>query len=121
MLLVHFCLGPFEGCRVLIPAGNESFDCLDEHPEAGKVCALKGAAAQDAKPAFNLIEPGAVRGNKVKMHIGMSLEPAVLFGLVGVEIVQNHVKFLSGILGNQVIHEIQELTPTTPTIMSGMY
>ena len=75
----------------------------------------------DAKPAFNLIEPGAVGGNKVKMHLGMSFEPAVLFGLVSVEIVQDDVEFFVGVLGNQVIHEIQELTPTAPAIMSGMY
>jgi hypothetical protein len=55
------------------------------------------------------------------MHLGMSFEPAVLFGLVSVEIVQNDVELFAGVLGNQVIHEIQELTPTTPTIMSGMY
>jgi hypothetical protein len=33
------------------------------------------------------------------MYLGMSLEPAVLFGLVGVEIVQDHVEFFSGIFG----------------------
>jgi hypothetical protein len=55
------------------------------------------------------------------MHLGMSFEPAVLFGLVSVEIVQDDVELFGGVLGNQVIHEIQELTPTTPTIMSGMY
>lgn len=77
---MHFCLGPFEGCRVLIPAGNKSFDCLDEQADTGEVCALQGAAAQDAKPAFDLIEPGAMGGNKVKMYVGMSFEPAVLRG-----------------------------------------
>ena len=45
-------------------------------------------------------------GNKVKMDIGMGFEPAVLFGLVGVEIVQDHVEFFVGISGNQLIHEI---------------
>ena len=60
-------------------------------------------------------------GNKVKMHIGMGLEPAVLFRLVGIEIVQDHVELFAGIVGNQLIHEIQELTPAATTIMSGMY
>src|SRR3974377_506213 len=73
------------------------------------------------EPAFNLIEPGDWGGNKVKTHLGMSFEPAVLFGLVSVEIVQDDVEFFVGVLGNQVIHEIQELTPTTAPIMSGMY
>src|ERR1700746_1775049 len=60
-------------------------------------------------------------GNKVKMHIGMGLEPAVLFRFVGIEIVQDHVELFAGIVGNQLIHEIQELTPAAATIMSGMY
>ena len=100
---MNFCLGPFEGCRFLIPTGNKSFDGLDKHADAREAFALEGAAAQDAKPAFDLIEPGAVGGNEVKMHIGMGFEPAVLFGLVGVEIVKDHVKFLLGIFGNQLI------------------
>src|ERR1700752_3978462 len=118
---LHFCLSPFEGCRVPVPAGAKGFDCFNEHADAGGVCALQGAPAQDTKPAFNLIEPGAVGRNKVKMHMGMGFEPAVLFGLVGVEIVQDHVELFAGIFGNQLIHEIQELTPTAATIMTGMH
>src|ERR1700758_4571769 len=90
-----FCLGPFEGCRILIPTGHKSFDCFDQHANAGEVSALQGTTAQDAKPAFNLVEPAAMGGNKVKMHIGMGFEPAVLFGLMGVKIVQNHVELFS--------------------------
>src|SRR5438445_13578480 len=55
------------------------------------------------------------------MHLGMGFEPAVFFGLVGVEIVQHHMKFFVGIFGNQLIHEIEELTPAAATIMSGMH
>src|SRR5260370_2829377 len=118
---MYFCLGPFEGCLILIPTRHKSFDCFDQHADAGEVSALQGATAQDAKPAFNLIEPGAVSGNKVKMHIGMGFEPAVLLGLVSVEIVQDYVELLAGIVGNQLIHEIQDLTPAAAKRMSGMY
>jgi hypothetical protein len=75
LLLVYLCLGPLEGRRALIPTGNKSFDCFDEHAHTGEVSAPQGATAQDAKPAFNLIEPTAVGGDKVKMHIGMGFEP----------------------------------------------
>ena len=105
---------------MLIPTRHKSFDRFDQHADAGEVSALQGATAQDANPAFNLIEPGAVSGNKVQMHIGMGFEPAVLLGLVSVEIVQDYVELLAGIVGNQLIHEIQELTPAAATIMSGM-
>src|SRR5271165_7028805 len=40
---------------------------------------------------------------------------------MGVEIVQNHVQLFAGIFGNQLIHEIQELTSAPATIMSGMH
>ena len=117
---MYVCLGPFEGCRILIPTCHKSFDCFDQHADAGEVSALQGAPAQDAKPAFNLIEPAAVGGNKVKMHMGMGFEPAVLFRLMGVKIVQNHVQLFARIFGDQLIHEIQKLTPAAATIMSGM-
>jgi hypothetical protein len=34
------------------------------------------------------------------MHIGMGFEPAVAFGFVGVEIVQNHEELFARIVGN---------------------
>src|SRR5271157_2723449 len=40
---------------------------------------------------------------------------------MGVEIVQNHMQLFAGIFGNQLIHEIQELTSAPATIMSGMH
>src|SRR5467141_3949230 len=78
---MYVCLGPFEGCRILIPTCHKSFDCFDQHADAGEVSALQGAPAQDAKPAFNLIEPAAVGGNKVKMHMGWALSQRSSFGL----------------------------------------
>ena len=97
---MYFCFSPFEWGGVLIPTGDKSFDGFDQHVHAGEACPLQGATAQDAKPAFNLVKPGAVGGNKMKMHVGMGFEPAVLFGLMSVEIVQDHVEFFAGIGGN---------------------
>jgi hypothetical protein len=57
LLPVYFCLGPFEGCRFLIPTGNKGFDCLDKHADAGEASALQGATAQDAKPASASRQP----------------------------------------------------------------
>jgi hypothetical protein len=44
-LLADFRLGALEWGRVLIPTGDKSFD---QHSDAGEVCALQGATAQDA-------------------------------------------------------------------------
>ena len=57
--------------------------------------------AQDAKPAFDLIEPGAVGGDEVKIHIGMGFEPAVLFRLVGVEILAGAINLLQRRIGQR--------------------
>ena len=35
----------------------------------------------------------------MKMHVG-TLKPAVLFGLMSVEIVQDHVEFFAGVVGD---------------------
>jgi hypothetical protein len=42
-------------------------------------------AAQNAKPPFDLVKPTSVGWRKMKMVVGMALEPAV-FGLVGIEL-----------------------------------
>jgi hypothetical protein len=63
-----------------------------------KFATWQGAAAQDARPAFDLIEPAAMGRNKLEIHVGMSFEPAVLFGLVSVEIVQDAVEPFAGCL-----------------------
>jgi len=46
---MDFCLGPFEGCRLLVPTGDKGFDCLDEPADAGEVFAPQSATAKDAK------------------------------------------------------------------------
>jgi hypothetical protein len=38
-----------------------------------------------------------VGGRKVQMYVGMTLEPAVVLGFVGIEVVENDVNF--GVLG----------------------
>ncbi len=58
----------------------------------GQVCALlQCAAAQNAKPAFHLIEPAAVCRDEMKMDLGMGFEPAILLGFMRIEIVQHNV------------------------------
>jgi hypothetical protein len=46
----------------------------------------------------------------------MGFEPAVAFGFVGIEIVQNHEELFPGI-----VHEIQKFASAPTTIMSGMH
>ena len=44
---------------------------------------------QDREPDLDLIEPGSTGRGEVEMYVGMTLEPAVVFRLMGVEIVED--------------------------------
>jgi hypothetical protein len=45
----------------------------------------------------------------MKMDVGMALEPAVVFGLVSIEIIENDMNFFFvAVAVNDAIHEIQE-------------
>ena len=68
---MDFFFRPLEGGRVLIPVGDKGFDRLDQHFDAGEAGPLQCAAAQNAKPAFHLIEPGAVGWDEMKMDLRM--------------------------------------------------
>ena len=46
-------------------------------------------ALQPGKPDLDLIEPGSTGRGEVEMYVGMTLEPAVVFRLMGVEIVED--------------------------------
>jgi hypothetical protein len=47
-------------------------------------------------------------------------QPAVIFGLVGIEIVQNHMDLAAGMFGRQAVHEIEELDTPAALIMAGL-
>ena len=38
---------------------------------------------------FNLVKPRSMGWGKLKVDMGMALEPAIVFGFVGIEIVEN--------------------------------
>ena len=57
---------------------------------------------------------------KMEMDILVAGQPAVVFGLVGIEIVQDHMDLPAGMFGNHAVHEIQELDATAALIMAGL-
>jgi hypothetical protein len=78
--------------------------------DVDKAGSLERLAAQNAKPTFNLVKPRSMGWGKVKMDVRMALEPAVVFGLVGIEIVENDVNFFFiAVSVDDALHEIQEL------------
>ena len=59
-------------------------------------------------------------GCEVEVNVGMPCEPTVLFRLVGIEIIQDDMNFFLGMAGNNVVHEVEELTAPTPRVVAGL-
>src|ERR1700675_2841910 len=102
---MYLRFSPFEGSGVAIVVFDEFIDRMAQLSNTGKVGSLHGLAAQDTKPNLNLIEPGGVGWSEMKMHIGVSSQPTILFWLVAGKIIQNHMNFLVKISGHFSFHE----------------
>src|ERR1700739_4646288 len=59
--------------------------------------------------------------NKMKMDLRMGFEPAILLGVMRIEIVQHYVNLLVRIFGHQLVHEIQKFASAPAPIMSRMH
>ena len=57
----------------------------------------------------------------MKLDVGMALEPAVLFRLMRVQIVQHDMDLAARVLGHNLIHELQELTPPSTAVMRRLH
>ena len=51
----------------------------------------------------------------------MALEPAVLFGLVGVLVVQHDMNLAARVLSHDLIEEVEELTPSAAAVVACLY
>ena len=81
--MFDFSLTPFEGSCLFVVRMDEVIDPFAQLFDIDKAGSLQRLAAENAKPAFNLIKPGSVGGRKVQMHVGMALAPAVVLGVCG--------------------------------------
>ncbi len=93
----------------------------------GAACIQDGVGAQvterlplqDAKPAFHLIRPGSVRGGVVETQIAVLGQPQLMFGFMGVQVIDDNVQFsVSG--RDDDVHENEGL-PTTTDVMAGSH
>ena len=90
-----------------------SLSCLTEVNEP----VLERLALQDREPDLDLIEPGSTGRREVEMYVGMTLEPAVVFRLMGVEIVEDDMDGCIRISGGDLIHEVEELDASTAALV----
>ena len=106
-------LGPDEGCCVGIIGLDEGIDVLPELGNGGEGSAAQRLSGEDREPDFDLIEPRGAGRREVEVDVGMTLEPAVVLWLVGLQIVEDDVDLLAPIVGDDLVHKVEELDPPT--------
>src|ERR1700745_2989850 len=109
MLREYDLLGPLEGVSGLVIGVDKGVDPIANLAWRGETRAGQSLGGEKGEPDLDLIEPGGMVRVKMKMDVLVPRQPAVVFGLVGIEIVQNHMDLAADIFGHQTVHEIQEL------------
>src|SRR5215510_9016484 len=119
MLREYDLLGPLEGVSGLIVSLDKGIDLIANLAWRGETRAGQGFGGENGEPYFHLIDPGGMGRRKMEMDVLVPRKPAVVLGLVGIEIVQDHMDLAAGMFGNQAVHEIEELDATAALIMAG--
>ena len=70
---------------------------------------MQRPSLQDREPVFDLVEPGGPRRREVETHVRMTFEPAIVPGLVGVQVVEDDMDGRIRVCGDDVVHEVEEL------------
>ena len=81
---------------MLVVGVDESIDVLPELLDRGEGGAVQGLLLQDGEPDLDLVEPRGSGRREVETNVGMTLEPAVVLGLVGVEVVEHDMEAVLG-------------------------
>src|SRR6266849_3591853 len=108
-LLMHLGFGPGEGCGGVVVGRDEGIDVGLELGDGVERCAGKRFASQDGEPDLDLIEPGGPRRGEVEVDVAVALEPSVMLGLVGAEVVEDDMDLVARVLREEAIHEVEEL------------
>src|SRR5215831_1272573 len=120
MLREYDLFGPLEGVSGLIVSLDKGIDLIANPAWRGETRAGQGLGGENGEPYFHLIEPGGMGRRKMEMDVLVPSQRAVVFRLVGIEIVQNHMDLAAVMFGNQAVHEIQELDAPAALIMTGL-
>jgi hypothetical protein len=103
----------FKGVSVLIVCGDEGIDLLTQLAWRREADAGQGLAGEDGEPDFDLIEPRSVGRGEVKMDVLVAHQPAIVFGLVGVQVVEAD-RISRRIVGDDGVYELRELDDGSP-------
>ena len=80
---------------------------------------MQGFSLQDREPNLDLIGPGGACRGEVEMHVRVTLEPAIVLGLVGAEVVEDHINCSIRAVGDDIVHEIEEFDAPSAIFVSG--
>ena len=104
---------------VLIVGGDKGIDLHAQLTWRGEAGTGQGAARQDGEPDLDLIEPRGVGRREMKMDVLVTRQPAIVFGLVGIQVVEDDMNFPVGMVSDDAVHEVQEFDPPTALVMAG--
>ena len=66
-----------------------------------------------------MVQPRGLGWGEMNMDVLLARQPAIVFGFMGVQIIQNDVQLAAGIAGDETVHEVQKLDPPTVPVMTG--
>jgi len=117
----HNGFGPFERFRFGIVGLDVSVNGAAHLGRRGEAGPLERVTAELAEPDFDLVEPGSMGRGVVEVNILVSLQPTVVLGLMGIEVVQDDVNLLVTVLGDHLIHECEKFHPPAALGVAGLH
>src|SRR4030042_1393711 len=114
-------LMPFKRSSLRVVNRNILIDSLTYLAGRSKTSPIKRLAPEDAKPAFYLVKPRSMGRREMEGYIRMALQPTILFGFMGTQVIEYNMDFLIRVIGNDLIHKIQKLTASSAVIVASLY
>src|SRR5512136_2356632 len=114
-------LGPLKGVGFLGISFREGIDGLAYFPGRDGTQSPKCPLPENTEPALHLVQPRSMSRGIVDMAIGMSGQPPIMLGFMGVQVIQNDMQVCDGVEGNNVVHEVQELPATATRVMGSLH
>src|SRR4030042_6823126 len=103
-------LGPFKWERVLVTCISKSIYGTTNIFDRGGIKPLQCRARKDTEPGLDLVQPGSMGRDVMKMNVRMLRQPPVMFGLMGVEVIKDNMQLFVRINSNGLVHKVQEFT-----------
>ena len=92
-------LGPLKGMSFLAISLREGINSLAHFLGRDGTQSSKRPPPQNTEPALHLVQPGSMSRSVMEMDIGMSGQPPIMLGFMGIEIIQNDVQFCASVEG----------------------